>query len=152
MVWSRDFLLNRYAGPYEILKSMGLKTLDWDEEDDVYQTCPRVEGETISADLKAFLSLLPQARPDLKMITLCCDVVIPSRGLPPLSLRHTTATKSDGLLSWQNMITFDDHIDYDVVDQNVQEVNELVNLDLYSNSSLGGMMGALNRMNMGEYY
>jgi hypothetical protein len=131
---------------------MGLKTLDWDEEDDVYQTRPRVEGETISADLKALLSLLLQARPDLKTITLGCDVVIPSRGLPPLSFRYTTATKSDGLLSWQNMITFDDYIDYDVVDQNVQEVNELVNLDLYSNSSLGGMMGALNRMNMGEYY
>lgn len=144
--------MNRYAGPYEILNSMGLKTLDWDEEDDVYQTRPRVEGETISADLKAFLSLLLQARPDLKMITLGCDVVIPSRGLPPLSFRYTTATKSDGLLSWQNMITFDDYIDYDVVDQNVQEINELVNLDLYSNSSLGGMMGALNRMNMGEYY
>jgi hypothetical protein len=95
---------------------------------------------------------LLQARPDLKMINLCCDVVIPSRGLPPLSFRYTTAIKSDGLLSWQNMITFDDYIDYDVVDQNVQEINELVNLDLYSNSSLGGMMGALNRMNMGEYY
>jgi len=50
------------------------------------------------------------------------------------------------------MINFDDYIDYDVVDQNVQEINELVNLDLYSNSSPGGMMGALNRMNMGEYY
>jgi hypothetical protein len=129
MVWSRDYLLNRYAGPSEILNSMGLKSLDWDEEDDVYHTRPRVEGETISA-----------------------DVVIPSRGLPPLSFRYTTAIKSDGLLSWQNMITFDDYIDYDVVDQNVQEINELVNLDLYSNSSLGGMMGALNRMNMGEYY
>jgi hypothetical protein len=152
MVWSRDYLLNRYAGPSEILNSMGLKSLDWDEEDDVYHTRPRVEGETISADLKAFLSLLLQARPDLKMINLCCDVVIPSRGLPPLSFRYTTAIKSDGLLSWQNMITFDDYIDYDVVDQNVQEINELVNLDLYSNSSLGGMMGALNRMNMGEYY
>jgi hypothetical protein len=145
MVWSRDYLLNRYAGPSEILNSMGLKTLDWDEEDDVYQSRPRVEGETISADLKAFLSLLLQARPDLNTISLCCDVVIPSRGLPPLSFRCTTATKTDGHLSWQNMITFDDYIDYDVVDQNVQEIDELVNLD----SNLGGMMRAYN---MEEYY
>jgi hypothetical protein len=124
---------------------MGLKTLDWDEEDDVYQSRPRVQGETISADLKAFLSLLLQARPDLKTITLCYDVVIPSKGLPPLSFRCTTATKTDGHLSWRNMITFDDYIDYDVVDQNVQEIDELVNLDI----GLGGMMRAYN---MEEYY
>lgn len=79
------------------------------------------------------------------MITLCYDVVIPSKGLPPLSFRCTTATKTDGHLSWQNMITFDDYIDYDVVDQNVQEIDELVNLD----SSLGGMMRAYN---IEEYY
>jgi hypothetical protein len=43
------------------------------------------------------------------------------------------------------MITFDDYIDYDVVDQNVQEIDELVNLDI----GLGGMMRAYN---MEEYY
>lgn len=120
MVWTTEYLFNRDAAPYEILASMGLNTLKWDEENNVLKTRPRNERETISPDMKEFMLLLLQARPELETITLSHDLRVASRCQLPCPFRRAVASRSESH-GGQETVVLNDRIDYDLVDRTVQE-------------------------------
>lgn len=115
MNWNERYvgLSGRDRTPRAVLDAMGLTAVHYDDARDPKSHA--VEGEfTMSEDMRQFLSVLLQVRNDLESITIHYDLT--RRGHAPKAYRILYATKGEGPKRGQGSISYNDTIDYEVVD------------------------------------
>jgi hypothetical protein len=115
MNWNERYvgLSGRDRTPRAVLDAMGLTAVHYNDARDPKSHA--AEGEfTMSEDMRQFLSVLLQVRNDLESITIHYDLT--RRGHAPKAYRILYATKGEGPKRGQGSISYNDTIDYEVVD------------------------------------